>query len=242
VDPDVHFCASKPGLVLPAVGAPLIFATNLAHDLVLHLELADGTGKGVDLPLEVNADKGGLVPFEKMPELPGGEFTAAVHGKWGFDDWVGPQYQLVTVRPGEWSVDASDRSALVVGRDDSVVLDGRTADCVEKVTAQIDEDASIRLAWTSPKPSELEITLPLKEAEPGPVNLEIAEYGRSKPDRLKMVAYAAAASLYGLTLNSGDKIAVMKGTRLDEVAKAAVGDIAFTPATLEARPMSPWWN
>ena len=233
VNPDDHFCALKPGLVLPAEGAPLIFATDLAHDLVLHLEPADGAGKAVDLPLEIDADRGGLVPFEKIPALPGGNFTATVRGKWGFDDWVGPQYQLVTARPGEWSVAATDRSALVVGRDDTVVLDGATSDCVEKVTAQIDEDPAITLAWKSPKPSELDITLPLKEAEPGPVTLEINEFGVAKPDRLKMVAYAAAASLYGLTLNSGDKIALMKGTRLDEVAKAEVSGVTFTPSTLD---------
>ena len=233
VNPDDHFCALKPGLVLPAVGAPLIFATGLAHDLVLHLEPADATGKAIDLPLKIDADKGGLVPKEKIATLPSGEFTAVVRGKWGFDDWAGPQYHLVTARPGEWSVDATDRSALVVGRDDAVVLDGATSDCVEKVTAQIDEGPAVTLAWKSPKPSQLEVTLPLKEAEPGAVNLEIDEFGMDKPDRLKMVAYAAAASLYGLTLNSGDKIALMKGTRLDEVAKAEVSGVTFTPSTLD---------
>ena len=233
VNPDDHFCALKPGLVLPAEGAPLVFATGMAHDLILHVEPADGTGKPVDVPLEVDADRGGLVPFEKIPALPGGELTAVVRGKWGFDNWTGPQYQLVSARPGEWSVDATDRSALVVGRDDTVELDGQTSDCVEKVTAQIDEDPAITLTWKSPKPSQMEITLPLKDAEPGPVNLDIDEYGIAKPDRLKMVAYAAAASLYGLTLNSGDKIALLKGTRLDEVAKAEVGGVTFTPSTLD---------
>ena len=65
------------------------------------------------------------------------------------------------------------------------------------------------------------------------MHLEIGEFGMAKPDRLKMVAYAAAASLYGLTLNSGDKIALLKGTRLDEVAQASVGDVTFTPSTLD---------
>jgi hypothetical protein len=36
-----------------------------------------------------------------------------------------------------------------------------------------------------------------------------------------------------MTLNSGDKIALMKGTRLDEVAKAEVGGVTFTPSTLD---------
>ncbi len=233
VDPEDDFCALKPGLVLPAEGAPLVFATDLAHDLVLHVEAADGKGKAVDLPLETDADKGGLVPVGKMPALPSGEITAVVRGKWGFNDWEGPKFQLVTAEPGDWSVNAANRSALVVGRDDTVELDGRTSDCMEKVAAQIDENPTVPLTWKSPKPNELVITIPLKEAEPGPVNLEIDQFGLGKPDRLKLVAYAAAASLNKLTLNSGDKTALLRGTRLDEVAKAQVGDVTFTPSSLD---------
>ena len=33
VNPSEYFCAQKPGLVLPAEGAPLVFATQLAHEL-----------------------------------------------------------------------------------------------------------------------------------------------------------------------------------------------------------------
>ena len=233
VNPDDRFCALKPGLVLPAEGAPLVFATGLAHDLVLHVEPENGKGKAVDLPLEVDADKGGLVPTERIPTLPDGDLSGVVRGKWGFDNWDGPQYQLVTAHPGEWTVNSADRSALVVGRDDTVELDGQTSDCVEKVTAQIDEDPSETLTWKSPKPTELEVAIPLKEAGPGPVNLEVDEFGVAKPDHLKMVAYAAAASLDSLTLNSGDKTALLKGTRLDEVAKAEVGGVTFMPSTLD---------
>ena len=137
-------------------------------------------------------------------------------------------------------MNAADRSALVVGRDDTIELDGQTSDCVEKVTAQIDEDPAVPLTWKSPKPGKLEIKMPLKDAGPGPVNLDIDEYGLAKPDRLKMLAYAAAASLDGLTMNSGDKTALLMGTRLDEVAKAEVGGVTFTPSTLDhaGRPRS----
>ena len=233
VDPEQDFCAMKPGLVLPAEGGPLVFATQLAHDLVLHVEPADGKGKAVDLPLKADADKGGLVPSEAIPALPDGELKAVVRGKLGFDDWEGPQYQLVTVRPGEWGVNAADRSALVVGRDDTIELDGRTSDCVEKVTAQIDEEPTVQLTWKARMPGKLEIAIPLKDAGPGPVNLDIDEYGQAKPDRLKMLAYAAAASLNGLTMNSGDKTALLLGTRLDEVAKAEVGGVTFIPSKLD---------
>jgi hypothetical protein len=233
VDPEQDFCAMKPGLVLPAEGAPIFFATKLAHDLVLHVEPADGKGKAVELPLEVNANKGGLVPREAIPALPDGELKAVVRGKWGFDDWEGPRYQLVTARPGEWGVNASDRSALVVGRNDTVELDGQTSDCVEKVTAQINEDPMVPLTWKTLKPGKLEITIPLKDAGAGPVNVDIDQFGQAKPDRVRMLAYAAAASLNGLTMNSGDKTALLLGTRLDEVAKAEVGGVTFMPSKLD---------
>ena len=54
----------------------------------------------------------------------------------------------------------------------------------------------------------------------------------AKPDKLAMVAYEAAASLEQLTLSSGDNVALLKGTRLDEVANAKVERHHFTPATL----------
>ena len=192
------------------------------------------TGKAVDLPLKIDADKGGLVPNEKIAALPSGEFDGRCSRQMGIR------------RLGWTAIPTGDRTAGRVerGRDRPIgpgggprryrrISTAQTSDCVEKVTAQIDEDPAVTLAWKSPKPSELEVTLPLKEAEPGPVNLEIDEFGMAKPDRLKMVAYAAAASLDGLTLNSGDKIALLKGTRLDEVAKAEVGGVTFTPSTLD---------
>ena len=242
VNPEEIFCALKPGLVLPAVGAPLVFATGLTHDLVLHVEpvdakvdardKSDARSRAVDFPLNVDAERGGLILREKIPPLPEGELRAEVQGKWGFDDWEGPQYRLVTAQADKWSVNAADRSALVVGRDDTIELDGLTCDCVEYVSAEIDENRSVDIGWKSPSPGELEVTVPLKEAGPGPVNVEVHEFGLAKPDRVKMVAYAAAASLNGLTMNSGDRTAVLMGTRLDDVATAKVGSVTFTPSTL----------
>ncbi|MGD0155008.1 MAG: hypothetical protein ABSB50_02845 [Terracidiphilus sp.] len=227
------FCAFKLGLVFPADGAPLVYATGMAHDLALHVMPAEAKGKTVDIPLTADAGEGGLVPSGKIPTLPDGDLTAVVKGKWGFDDWIGPEYRLVTAGASRWKVDAADQSALVVGRNDTVKLDGGHAGCVEKVAAAIGEDPSIALAWNSPEPGKLEIVVPLKDAGPGPVNVEIDQFGVADSDHVKMVAYAAAASLDGLTLNSGDKTALLMGTRLDEVAKAQVGGVTFTPLSLD---------
>ena len=56
-----------------------------------------------------------------------------------------------------------------------------------------------------------------------------------KPDTLIADAYAEAASLEHLTLSAGDTDALLKGTRLDEVAKAALNGITLTPGDSDPR-------
>ncbi|WP_433972246.1 hypothetical protein [Tunturiibacter lichenicola] len=51
-------CLLKPAVVLPVEGAPLVFATALAHDLTLHV---DGPNGGTDIPVTPDAFRGGLV-------------------------------------------------------------------------------------------------------------------------------------------------------------------------------------
>ncbi|WP_260741687.1 hypothetical protein [Tunturiibacter lichenicola] len=51
-------CLLKPEVVLPVEGAPLVYATTLAHDLVLHV---DGPNGGTDIPVTPDAFRGGLV-------------------------------------------------------------------------------------------------------------------------------------------------------------------------------------
>lgn len=51
-------CLLKPSIVLPVEGAPLVFATGFAHDMVLHIQ---GTDPKTDLPLVADAYQGGLV-------------------------------------------------------------------------------------------------------------------------------------------------------------------------------------
>ena len=95
-NPSETTCAQKPGLVFSAEGAPLVFGTDLAHDLQLHIETAQGP---VDLPLSTASSKGGLVLQDPLPALPPGELIGVVQGKWGFDDWDGPRFQLLSAGP-----------------------------------------------------------------------------------------------------------------------------------------------
>jgi hypothetical protein len=54
-------CLIEPSVVLPIEGAPLVFSTSLAHDLVLHLNVPDGAPAEPDIPLVPDAYQGGLV-------------------------------------------------------------------------------------------------------------------------------------------------------------------------------------
>src|ERR1700676_2402125 len=49
VEPKQVFCLQRSGLVLPADGAPLVFSTDYAHDMVLHVQ--SKAGLAIDLPV-----------------------------------------------------------------------------------------------------------------------------------------------------------------------------------------------
>ncbi len=229
VNPAESFCAQKPGLALPVEGAPLVFATQLAYDLALRIETKGGP---VDLPVKADASEGGLVLTHPAPPLPEGELTGVVRGKWGFDDWEGPRFHLRAALAGTWTVAAGDQSALVVGREDTLHIDGDSSLCVERIEERTAAGSSLQLTWKSSKPNQLEVAVPMKDAAPGPINLEIYQFGLEKPDQLPLKGYAEAAALDRLTLSAGGTEALLKGNRLDEVAKVTLNGIAWTPATL----------
>ena len=53
-------CLIKPSVVLPIEGAPLVFSTDFAHDLVLHLNTPPGAPAEPDIPILPDAYAGGL--------------------------------------------------------------------------------------------------------------------------------------------------------------------------------------
>jgi hypothetical protein len=60
-DPNEVTCLIKPHVVVPVEGAPLVFSTDFAHDLVLHLDTPPGAPAEPDIPLTPDAYFGGLV-------------------------------------------------------------------------------------------------------------------------------------------------------------------------------------
>lgn len=229
VNPAESFCAQKPGLVLPAEGAPLVLATHMAYDLDLHIETRNGP---LDLPVNADPAEGGLVLVHPAPTFPVENLTGVVRGKWGFDDWEGPRYHLISAERGKWNLAPSDQSALVVGREDTLHIDGGSSLCVDKVEEASASGNQVTLTWKSPKPDTLEVAVPMKDAAPGPVRIDIRQFGLKEPDSLHLTAYSEAASLDRLSLSAGDTDAILTGTRLDEVAKASLDGIDWSPAVL----------
>lgn len=230
-NPSEQFCAQKPGLVLPAEGGPMVYASPEAHDLKLRIQSKTGQ---VDLPLKPDAGEGGLVLVKPAPPLYSEELMGVVVGKWGFDDWTGPRFHLVSSEAGRWTIAPSDELALVVGREDTLHIQGQNTLCVEKIDAQPAGSAKpLEVKWKSTKQDALEFGVPLQDAEPGPVAINIHQYGLEKPDKLTLTAYSEAASLERLRLSAGDQEATLSGNRLDEVAKVSLNNIEWTPADLK---------
>jgi len=228
-NPSEQFCAQKPGLVLASEGAPMVYATPEAHDLRLRIQTKSGV---IELPVKADAGQGGLVLTKPAPPLPAGDLSGVIVGKWGFDNWEGPRFHLVASGPGKWRLASSDELALVVGREDTLHVQGENTLCVEKVAAQPAGGTPLQVQWKSPKPEMLEFGVPLKDAKPGEVTISIHQYGLEKPDKLTLMAYSEAASLDRLTLSAGDPEAILTGNRLDEVAKVSFNNIDWTPAEL----------
>jgi len=232
VNPEQIFCLQKSSLVLPVEGAPLVFSGEIAHDFVLRVQ--NKNGDAIDLPARPDAASGGFlidthtVGAAKLDP----EVTATLRGAWGFEAYEGPNFRLRTSRPTHWSIPALEQTALIVGREDVIHLQSEGAVCVDAVRVQDSQGRDLKTTWKLTKPDELEIKVPLKDQPAGAMKMELKQFGLNKPDELPLQAYSEAAHLEGFTINAGDRQGVLKGTRLDEVARFELSGIHFVPAKL----------
>ena len=232
VDPTQVFCAGKPSLLLPAEGAPLVFATELAHDFVLHVEAKSGSA--IDLPAKPDPMRGGfLVQTAPLQSADlDGEVTGILRGSWGFHPFDGPRYRLRTSRPAQWIVASKDASALIVGREDTLHLQSPDACCVSGVKLNDDQGKELETEWKASKPDELEVKVPLQKANAGSVTMLIKKFGLREADEIPLHTYAEAGRLDSFSIHAGDADGVLKGTRLDQVESLQVNGVRFTPDSL----------
>ncbi len=163
-EPNHISCLLNPNMVLPIEGAPLVFSTSFAHDLVLHLNLP---GKSQDLPLVADSFQGGLTidrhPTQRKellpenspgkpeaptpatqaakpatPAAPGQPITGTIRGFWGFDAYTGPTLPLQNT-PGEgWRIanSAESPSILIAGKPNHLQLDATGTACVQSISLE----------------------------------------------------------------------------------------------------------
>ncbi|HEX3363509.1 hypothetical protein, partial [Phenylobacterium sp.] len=235
VDPKAMFCAARADLVLPVEGAPLVYATRYAHDMALRVTTT--SGRSVDLPVRADAEKGGLVVdagtfhSQDFPEAVGGE----IHGVWGFQPFDGPSFHLQRAQIVPWRLAAGDEQDMVVGRDDTIHLEGKAAHCVSGVTWQQAGSPARALTWKAIAPDKLTATLPLAMAQPGELKLQIQQFGIPQAEAVSLRAFAQTGHVESFTLHVGDLAGDLKGARLDEVAKLSVGGLDFAAGPLTSQ-------
>ena len=62
----------------------------------------------------------------------------------------------------------------------------------------------LRAEWTPVKANEVEINLPLQQAEPGSVTLFVSQYGASDPQPVELHAFPEAGRLEGFSIHAGE--------------------------------------
>jgi hypothetical protein len=225
-------CLEDSSFVLPVEGAPLLFSTGYGRNL--KLQMKDGAGKSVELPVTGDPARGGLVLAgnRDLPPALGGK--ARLRGQWGFDGFEGPNFQLLsTSAPSNWKIRPEDEGKVLAGQASTVHLLSQEAGCSERIL--LDGDTAKPLAWKAEKPGEIEVQLPLENVKPGEVALKIKEWGIPEPETVMLRAYSNDVKLQEFDYYQGDNTMDVTGAHLDQLASVKFQGVRFQPAD-EAAP------
>jgi len=257
-DPKHVTCLLQPGVTLPVEGAPLVFSTSFAHNLVLHV---NGGVSRSDIPLTADSFKGGLVlsseperkplpmsPEEEKPSkktddaktqatgpkqptdpgAPNTPVTGTITGFWGFDPFTGPTLPLQDIPGTGWKL-ATD-SVLIAGRDNHLTLSSTGTACIDSITFERGTGRQAEAQWKhSEKPNVVDVTLSLKSIDPGNIHLDVHQYGGTQTAAVTAQTFSEPAQLDGFTLHAGDTAAILTGTSLSQVRQLVMNDLTFTP-------------
>jgi len=254
-DPNQVACFLQPKMTLRLEGAPLVFSTSFAHDLVLHL---NRTGEPTDIPLAADAFEGGLVVKQDNPEgrlddanlhirnTPAQNpdvkigstadlnITGTVRGYWGFDSFEGPTLTIQQTDGKNWKV-VSD-SQIIAGQDTHVTLQGEGTACVQHIAVtngkERDVDVSFKAATGENgkiTANKLDLDVSLKKMQPGSYSLAIQQYGDSNQDKVPLTAYTGDLHLDDVKIHAGDSTAMLSGQGLQNVDSVQIGNQTFVP-------------
>ncbi|HEX4066590.1 MAG TPA: hypothetical protein VHZ09_11265 [Acidobacteriaceae bacterium] len=234
VDSKQNYCAEKNSLVLAVDGAPLVFSTGYAHEMMLQLKTK--TGKTIDEVVKPDAEEGGLVLEAKDLSATdfGNTIPASLHGYWGFEKYDGPAFRLENTHAQHWELTPADREALIVGREDTIHLAADDASCVDTILVKDSAGKEMKADWTATAPDQVAVKVPLKQAHPGPLLLEVKQYGTVTAQTIPLRAFSEAGHLASFTLHAGDAQGMLKGSRLDDVANLTLNGVTFLPEKVDA--------
>lgn len=218
---EVPLCGADPKLALPVEGAPLIYSTEYAREMVLRLD-------GTEVPVQARSERGGYVvraPLDTKRFR--GSVEGRLHGLWGYQPFAGPAFTLQFPDDAGWKT--AEGATLVTGRENKLELTGAAPACVSSVVMRAGDGASLPVAFAAQGKHGLTVTLPLKDARPGEVTLEIRQIGRETPVTASLQAYREASRVSEVVLHAGDEWAELSGQRLDLVASMEVGKLRLRP-------------
>ncbi|HEY5809144.1 MAG TPA: hypothetical protein VIT67_14315, partial [Povalibacter sp.] len=236
VSPKDIYCARRNSLVLPVQGAPLVFATEYAHDTFLRV--TGKNGEAINLPARADATQGGFV-IDTSPLGTASledRFQGSLHGRWGFVPFDGPGFQLVNTHSQSWEPAAPDDQMLIVGRANTIHLQAGSVACIDRIMIKDPNGKELRVDWSPVKTNEVEVNLPLQQAQPGALTLLVSQYGVNDPVPLQLRAYPEAGRFDGFSIHAGESSGVLKGSRLSDVASLSLQGIEFLPAEDAVRP------
>lgn len=225
---EAPICAVGGGTLLPVEGAPLIYSTAYARDMKLALQAS--SGETVDLPVTARADRGGYV-LPSSADLPvafKGAAQGHLHGYWGFDRFEGPDFTLQLPDDHGWKVEG-EAPALVVGRDNALLLKGSAPACVESVTIRQGDGPAQSIGWKVQGRDGLALTLPLTDRKPGMLDIAVKYRGVAQASTVALRSYAQASRLDDLLIHAGDRDALLSGQRLDQVESVDIAGLVLRP-------------
>ena len=230
VSPKDIYCARRNSLVLPVEGAPLVFATEYAHHTFLRV--AGKNGEVIDLPATADATQGGFVVDTSPLGTASLEdrFQGSLHGHWGFEKFDGPGFQLVNTHSQAWAPSSADDTSLIVGRANTIHLQAGSVACIDRIMVKDPSGKELRVDWSPVKANEVEINLPLQQAEPGALTLFVSQYGSNEPHSVELRAYPEAGRFESFSLHAGESHGLLKGSRLGDVASLSLQGLDFLPA------------
>lgn len=180
-------CLHDKVLVLPTEGAPLVFSTELAHDMVLHVESKSGTA--VDLPVKADAARGGFVvdpdalETAKLNAGSGETLQGTLRGNWGFEPFRGPTFQLQRPSEAKWTIPPAETSGLMAGAAHTLHLKSAAAACVDQVSLKDEKGEDLKSQWKLSKDDEVEVTIPVESAKSsGRLSLYVKVAGLSEEE------------------------------------------------------------